>query len=136
MGINFWVMDRSPLESGSMSNAARIASGNLELSYAKPRPKRPNRPGNPDELLDGSDDEPHNNREGDDENDWVVDDDICTDSGSGTVVGFVDAPQPQSDDNFAPVSRRRHHQLRTRGQVGKHRSSRYETDSMTSALTI
>jgi transposase len=35
----------------------------LGLSYAKPRPKRPNRPENPAEILD----EPHNKREGDDD---------------------------------------------------------------------
>lgn len=42
-------------------------------------------------------DEPHNNREDDDEDEWVVDEDICTDG--GTVVGFFDASQPQSYDN-------------------------------------
>ena len=66
----------------------------LGLSYAKPRPKRPNRPENPEEILDErvedaldeETDELHNKREGDDEDGWVVDDDIRTDG--GTVVGF------------------------------------------------
>jgi transposase len=82
----------------------------LGLSYAKPRPKRPNRPENPEELLDervgdaldeDSPEEPHNKREGDDEDGWVVDDDICTDG--GTVIGFFDASQPQPYDNSRRV---------------------------------
>jgi hypothetical protein len=61
------------------------------LSYAKPRP---NRPEHPDEIpeehvssaLDEKEvDESHNKREGDDEDGWVVDEDICTDG--GTVIG-------------------------------------------------
>ena len=71
----------------------------LGLSYAKPRPKRPHRPENPDETLDervedalNEDDLPHNRREGDDEEGWVVDEDVCTDG--GTVLGFFDASKP------------------------------------------
>jgi hypothetical protein len=72
------------------------------LSYAKPRPKRPNRPENPDELLDESDgDEPHNKREGDDEDGRVGDDDVCTDG--RTVVEFFDASQPHPYDNSRRV---------------------------------
>ena len=48
------------------------------------------------DALD-EDDTPHNREEGDDEEGWTVDDDVCTDS--GTVLGFFDAPQPQSYDN-------------------------------------
>jgi len=81
----------------------------LGLSYAKPRPKRPNRPENPEEILDErvedaldeETDELHNKREGDDEDGWVVDDDIRTDG--GTVVGFFDASQPQPYDNSRRV---------------------------------
>jgi transposase len=81
----------------------------LGLSYAKPRPKRPNRPENPEEILDErvgdaldeESDEPHNKREGDDEDGWVVDDDVCTDG--GTVIGFFDASQPQPYDNSRRV---------------------------------
>jgi transposase len=82
----------------------------LGLSYAKPRPKRPTRPENPEEILDerggaeldeDSDDEPHNKREGDDEDGWVIDEDLCTDG--GTVVGFFDASQPQPYDNSRRV---------------------------------
>jgi len=82
----------------------------LGLSYAKPRPKRPNRPENPEALLDervgdaldeAADEEPHNKREGDDEDGWVVDEDICTDG--GTVIGFFDASQPQPYDNSRRV---------------------------------
>lgn len=56
----------------------------LGLSYVKPRLKRPYRPENPEEILnervadaldDGPDDDPHNKREGDDEEGWVIDDD-------------------------------------------------------------
>jgi len=74
---------------------------NLGLSYAKPRPKRPNRPENPEEVLDETDDEPHNKEEGDEEDGWVVDDDICTDG--GTVVGFFDASHSQPYDNSRRV---------------------------------
>jgi transposase len=57
---------------------------NLGLSYAKPQPKRPSRPENPDE-----DDQPHNKREGEDDEGWIVDDDdVCTDG--GTVIGFFE----------------------------------------------
>jgi len=66
------------------------------LSYAIPRTKRPSRPDNAEEILDerveNAFDEntmqPHNKREGDDPEGWVVDDDIRTDG--GTVVGFLD----------------------------------------------
>jgi len=82
----------------------------LGLSYAKPRPKRPYRPENPEEILDervedaldeDSDDDPHNKREGDEDEGWTVDDDVCTDG--GTVVGFLDASQPQPYDNSRRV---------------------------------
>jgi hypothetical protein len=73
-----------------------IISSDLGLSYAKPRPKRPNRPDNPDEILEervddvlDEDDDPHNMEDGDDEDGWVVDEDVCTDG--GTVIGFLDA---------------------------------------------
>jgi transposase len=79
---------------------------NLGLSYAVPRPRRPERPDDAEEILDervgdaldedGSD-EPHNRRDGDDEEEWAVDDDIRTDG--GTVVGFFDASHPQPYDN-------------------------------------
>src|SRR6056297_1708093 len=72
---------------------------NLGLSYAKPRPKRPHRPENPDEILN-EDDQPHNKREGDEEG-WVVDDDVCTDG--GTVLGFFDASKQQPYDNSRRV---------------------------------
>jgi len=81
---------------------------NLGLSYAKPRPKRPHRPDNPEEILDervgnalDEDDQPHNKREEDDEEGWVVDEDVCTDG--GTVVGFFNASKPQPYDNSRRV---------------------------------
>ena len=81
----------------------------LGLSYAKPRPKRPNRPENPDEILEErvddalneDDDEPHNKQGGDGEDGWVVDENVCTDG--GTVLGFLDASQPQPYDNSRHV---------------------------------
>ena len=80
----------------------------LGLSYAKPRPKRPYRPDNPEEILDervadalAEGDQPHNKRDGDAEDGWVVDDDVCTDG--GTVIGFFDASQPQPYDNSRRV---------------------------------
>ena len=73
----------------------------LGLSYAKPRPKRPTRPENAEEILDEEGDEPHNKQDGDDEDGWVVDEDICTDG--GTIVGFFDASQPQPYDNSRRV---------------------------------
>jgi len=77
----------------------------LGLSYAIPRTKRPSRPEDAEEILDErvSDafdeerDQPHNKRENDDEEGWVVDDDICTDG--GTILGFFDASHPQPWDN-------------------------------------
>jgi transposase len=83
---------------------------NLGLSYAKPRPKRPNRPEDPEAVLDERvsdaldeppDDEPHNKREGDSEDGWVVKDDVRTDG--GTIVGFLDASHPQPYDNSRRV---------------------------------
>jgi transposase len=77
----------------------------LGLSYAIPRTKRPSRPENAEEILDervgdafdeGSD-EPHNKRDGDDEEGWVVDEEIRTDG--GTVLGFLDTSHPQPWDN-------------------------------------
>ena len=80
----------------------------LGLSYAKPRPKRPNRPENPDEILEervedalDEDDQPHNKNEGEDDDGWVVDEDVCTDG--GTVLGFFDASKPQPYDNSRRV---------------------------------
>jgi transposase len=71
----------------------------LGLSYAKPRPKRPHRPDNPEEILEecvddalDEDEQPHNKQEREDEKGWVVDDDVCTDG--GTVLGFFDASEP------------------------------------------
>ena len=78
----------------------------LGLSYAIPRTKRPSRPENAEEILDErvadafdkeSDDTPHNKRDGDDEEGWVVDEEICTDG--GTVLGFLDTSHPQPWDN-------------------------------------
>jgi transposase len=81
---------------------------NLGLSYAKPRPKRPHRPENPEEILEervddalDEDERPHNRQEGDDDEGWVVDDDVCTDG--GTVIGFFDASKPQPYDNSRRV---------------------------------
>jgi transposase len=77
----------------------------LGLSYASPRSKRPSRPENPDDILEervddafdeDEDDQPHNKRDGDDDEGWIVDDDVCTDG--GTVVGFFDASKPQPYD--------------------------------------
>jgi transposase len=80
----------------------------LGLSYAKPRPKRPYQPENPDEILEervddalDEDEEPHNKRADDDEEGWVVDEDVCTDG--GTVIGFFDASHPQPYDNSRRV---------------------------------
>ena len=82
----------------------------LGLSYAKPRLKRPTRPENPEEILDErvddaldevEDDEPHNKRKGDEEDGWVVDDEVSTDG--GTVIGFFDASRPQPYDNSRRV---------------------------------
>lgn len=78
----------------------------LGLSYAIPRNKRPSRPENAEEILDErvadafdeeSDDIPHNKRDGDDEEGWVVDEGIRTDG--GTVLGFLDTSHPQPWDN-------------------------------------
>ncbi len=77
----------------------------LGLSYAKPRPKRPARTENADEILeervddafDEGTEQPHNRRRGDDEEGWVLDDDVCTDG--ETIVGFCDASHPQPFDN-------------------------------------
>jgi transposase len=77
----------------------------LGLSYTIPRPKRPSRPDNAEEILDervadAFDEKPeeaHNRREDDDENGWVVDEEVRTDG--GTVLGFFDASHPQPWDN-------------------------------------
>ncbi len=77
----------------------------LGLSYAIPRTKRPSRLDNAEEILDKRVDDafdeeeavPHNKRARDDEEGWVVDEDICTDG--GTVIGFLDASHPQPWDN-------------------------------------
>lgn len=84
----------------------------LGLSYAKPRPKRSNRPENAEEILgervedaldrdSNEDDKPYNKLEDDDEEGWIVDDDVCTDG--GVVLGFFDASQPQPYDNSRRV---------------------------------
>lgn len=77
---------------------------NLGLSYAKPRPKRPKRPDNAEEILEDrvedaldEKEEPHNKRDSDDEEGWTLDENIRTDG--GTVVGFFDASHPQPYDN-------------------------------------
>ena len=79
----------------------------LGLSYAIPRTKRPDRPDNAEEILNGrveyafdedAHDEPHNKREDDeDDEDWERDEDIRTDG--GTVIGFFDLSHPQPWDN-------------------------------------
>jgi transposase len=79
----------------------------LNLNYSIPRPKRPDRPDNAEEILDErveaaldapETDEPHNKREEDDEDEeWARDDDVCTDG--GTIVGFFDVSNPQPTDN-------------------------------------
>jgi transposase len=77
----------------------------LGLSYAKPRPQRPSQPENSEEILeervrdafDEDDQTPHNKHPDDDDEGWVLDDDVCTDG--GTVVGFCDASHPQPYDN-------------------------------------
>lgn len=77
----------------------------LGLSYAIPPTKRASRPDNAEEILDErvldvfdeNTKEPHNKREGDDPEGWVVDADICTDG--GTVIGFLDTSHPQPWDN-------------------------------------
>ncbi len=76
----------------------------IRFSYAIPRTKRPSRPYNAEEILNErvddalavETDEPHNKRENDDEG-WVVNDDICTNG--GIVVVFFDASHPQPYDN-------------------------------------
>ena len=68
----------------------------LDLSYAIPQKKRPPRPENAEAILDErvgdgfveEFDEPHNKRDGDDEEGWVVDEDIYTDGGA--ILGFLD----------------------------------------------
>lgn len=81
---------------------------NLGLSYAKPRPRRPDRPDDAEEILDervdralADSEQPHNKRDGDDDEGWVLDDDVCTDG--GTVVGFFDVAHPQPYDNSQRV---------------------------------
>jgi transposase len=77
----------------------------LGLSYTILRPKRPSRPDNAEEILDErvadafdeESEDPHNKRVDDDENGWVVDEDVQTDG--GTVLGFFDASHPQPWDN-------------------------------------
>jgi len=77
----------------------------LGLSYAIPRTKRPSRPENAEEVLDErvgdafnetEADKPHNKRDDDDEEGWVVND-IYPDG--GTVIGFFDTSHPQPWDN-------------------------------------
>lgn len=79
---------------------------NLGLSKAIPRIKRPSRPENAEEILDervtdafdeAEANEPHNKQAGDEEEGWIVDDDICMDG--GTVLGFFDTSHPQPWDN-------------------------------------
>lgn len=79
---------------------------NLGLSYSIPRPKRPSRPENAQEILDErldealdqtEDDEPYNKRHDDAEGGWTLDDDVRTDG--GTLIGFFDVSSPQPYDN-------------------------------------
>lgn len=65
----------------------------LGLRYATPRPERPSRPDNAEEILrdrvdDALDDDetPQNKRENDSDGGWTIDEDIRTDG--GTVIGF------------------------------------------------
>ena len=77
----------------------------LGLSKAIPRTQRPSQPENAEGILeervgdafDEDSDEPHNKQDGDDEEGWIVDNDICTDG--GTVLGFFDTSHPQPWDN-------------------------------------
>ena len=70
----------------------------LGLSKAIPRTQRPSQPENAEGILeervgdafDEDSDEPHNKQDGDDEEGWIVDNDICTDG--GTVLGFSTPP--------------------------------------------
>jgi transposase len=72
---------------------------NLGLSYTKPQSTRPHQPENPDEIFEErvdaleEDDRPHNNHERENDEGWVVDDDMYTDG--GTVLGFFEASKPQ-----------------------------------------
>jgi transposase len=81
----------------------------LGLSYAIPRTKRPSRPDNAKEILDervadafDENQAPHNKRDGDDEEVWVVDEEIRTDG--GTVLRFLDTSHPQPWDNSQRLS--------------------------------
>ena len=75
------------------------------MSKAIPRTQRPSQTENAEEILEErvgdafneATDEPHNKQEGDDEEGWVVEDNICTDG--GTVLGFFDTFHPQPWDN-------------------------------------
>jgi Transposase and inactivated derivatives len=81
----------------------------LGLSYAIPRPKRPDRPENAEEILDerveyafdeDTREQPHNKHETDetaDGDEWYVDEDVRTDGGA--VLGFFDLSHPQPWDN-------------------------------------
>ena len=70
----------------------------LGLSRAIPRTKRPSRPESAEEILeervgdafDEDSAEPHNKHDSDEEEGWVVEDNICTDG--GTVLGFSTHP--------------------------------------------
>jgi hypothetical protein len=52
------------------------------------------------DALD-EDDRPHNECKGEDEEGWIVNDDVCTDG--GTILGFFDASKPQPYDNSRRV---------------------------------
>ncbi len=82
-----------------------VLTETLGLHHAIPRTKRQSRPDNAEEILDErvsdafdeSAEKPHNKRENDEDDQWVVDDAVRTDG--GTVVGFFDASHPQPRDN-------------------------------------
>ena len=77
----------------------------LGLSKAIPLTQRPSQPENAERILeervgdafDEDSDEPYNKHDHDDEEGWVVDDEICTDG--ETVLGFFDTSHPQPWDN-------------------------------------
>ncbi|MFA1610791.1 IS630 family transposase [Halobellus rubicundus] len=70
---------------------------NLGLSYSIHGQSAPRVQKMPKRFLTNHSDDPHNKRDGDDEEGWVVDDDICNDG--GTVLGFFDTSHPKPWDN-------------------------------------
>lgn len=74
----------------------------LGLKYAKPRPRRPSRPDDADEILEdrlgeavAESDAPKNQRETDESGGWTLDNDVSTDG--GTVVGFFRCSMAATD---------------------------------------